>query len=326
VFHDFPGQLVGQNAFNIGCREQFGSRTLPNANTVNVISHFPKVTRHRLRRNLFSAFFLVQNPNAVFFVQTQCFVVHVAPGHQDAGGLAHTLALHDPTGIGRAHQTVGTCNLLERIICGLFTQMVDQQNADIVLVCQCFQGADFLVIAGIHTVVLVAGTHLLQGVDDDQPGIWVLVDKADKLFLQPLPDAAAFRLHDQPFGGFFAAHKLEKALLQAVKGILQRKINHGVRLYFASPHRLSLRHLQAQPQGQPAFARFAGAGKQRQPCREQIGNDPLDRRQRRGEEFFGGDRFWKFFIIHSHRPFCFGIYLLSHTIVFLCVVSFILQC
>ena len=202
--------------------------------------------------------------------------------------------------------------------------MVDQQNADIVLISQCFQGANFLVIAGIHTVVLVVGTNLLQSIDDDQSGIRVLIEEAGELFFQPLPDAAAFRLHDQPFGGFFAAHKLEKALLQAVEGVLQREIKHGVRLYFASPHRLSLRDLQAQPQGQPAFARFAGAGKQRQPCRKQIRDDPLDRRQRRGEEFFGGDRFWKFFIIHSHRPFCFGIHLLSHTIVFLCVVSFIL--
>ena len=104
----------------------------------------------------------------------------------------------------------------------MFAQMVDQQNADVILVRQCFQRADFLVIAGIHTVVLVAGTNLLQGINDDQSGVRVLIDKADKLFLQPLPDAAAFRLHDQPFGGFFAAHKLEKALLQAVKGILQR--------------------------------------------------------------------------------------------------------
>ena len=262
VFHDFSGQLVGQNALNIGCGKQFGSRTLPCSDTIDVVSHFPKATRYSLSDNLFGAFFLVQNPNAVFFVQTQCFVVHIAPGHQNAGGLAHTLALHDPAGIGCAHQTVGACNLLERIVCGLFAQMVDQQNADIVLISQCFQGANFLVIAGIHTVVLVVGTNLLQSVDDDQPGIWVLVDKADKLFFQPLPDAAAFRLHDQPFGGFFAAHKLEQALLQAVEGVLQREIKHGVRLYFASPHRLALRDLQAQPQGQPAFARFAGTGKQ----------------------------------------------------------------
>lgn len=29
VFHDFPGQLVGQNAFNISNRKQFGGCALP---------------------------------------------------------------------------------------------------------------------------------------------------------------------------------------------------------------------------------------------------------------------------------------------------------
>ena len=86
---------------------------------------------------MFGAFFLVQHPNAIFFVQAQCFVVHVAPGHQNAGGLAHAFALHDLAGIGRTHQTVGTCNLLERVVCSLFAQMVDQQNADVILVRQC---------------------------------------------------------------------------------------------------------------------------------------------------------------------------------------------
>ena len=62
----------------------------------------------------------------------------------------------------------------------------------------------------------------MQGIDDDQSGVRVLIDEAGELFFQSLPDAAAFRLHDQPFGGFFAAHKLEKALLQAVEGVLQR--------------------------------------------------------------------------------------------------------
>ena len=125
VFHDLPGQLVGQNSLNIGCGKQFGGCALPCSDTIDVVSHFPKVTRHSLSDNLFCAFFLVQHPNAVLFVQTQCFVVHVAPGHKNAGGLAHTLALHDPAGIGRTHQTVGACNLLERIVCGLFAQMVD---------------------------------------------------------------------------------------------------------------------------------------------------------------------------------------------------------
>ena len=64
VFHDFPGQLVGQNAFNIGCGKQFGGCALPCSDTIDVVSHFPKVTRYSLSDNLFGAFFLVQNPNA----------------------------------------------------------------------------------------------------------------------------------------------------------------------------------------------------------------------------------------------------------------------
>ena len=60
MLHDFPGQLMGQNALDIGCGEQFGSRALPISNAVNVVCHFPKITRHSLSDNLFGAFFLVQ--------------------------------------------------------------------------------------------------------------------------------------------------------------------------------------------------------------------------------------------------------------------------
>ena len=37
VFHDFPGQLVGQNAFNIGCGKQFGGCALPCSDTIDVL-------------------------------------------------------------------------------------------------------------------------------------------------------------------------------------------------------------------------------------------------------------------------------------------------
>ena len=55
VFHDFSGQLVGQNALNIGCGKQFGGCTLPISNAVNIVCHFPKVTRHSLGDNLLPA-------------------------------------------------------------------------------------------------------------------------------------------------------------------------------------------------------------------------------------------------------------------------------
>mgnify|MGYP007043340695 CR=1 FL=1 len=282
---------MGQNAFNIGCGKQFGGRALPCSDTIDIVSHFPNISGNCFCDNLFGAFFLVQNPNAVFFVQTQCFVVHIAPGHQNAGGLAHTLALHDPAGVRCPHQAIGTRNLLERIVCGLFAQMVDQQNADIVLISQCLQCADLLVIAGIHTVVLVAGTYLLQGVDDDEANIRVSMDETDDLFFQSLPNSVAFRLQNEPFRVFFCIDKLVKTLLQTTQCIFQREIKHGSRFCFTPPHRFPLRNLQAEPQRQPTFACFAGACEDCQPCREQTGDNPFYRRNRRCKQCAGGNGF-----------------------------------
>ena len=42
MLHDFSGQLMGKNAFNIGCRKQFGSRALPCSDTIDVVSHLAK--------------------------------------------------------------------------------------------------------------------------------------------------------------------------------------------------------------------------------------------------------------------------------------------
>ena len=96
----------------------------------------------------------------------------------------------------------------------------EQTNTEIIS--KFFQPCYDLVIIGIAILITAELSDLLQGVNDDQPSVRVLIEEAGELFFQPLPDAAAFRLHDQPFGGFFAAHKLEKALLQAVEGVLQR--------------------------------------------------------------------------------------------------------
>ena len=99
VFHDFPGQLVGQNALDIGCGEQFGSRTPPGADAINVVSHLPKVTRHSLGDNLLGAFFLVQYRSIIsqyrrfvcgkFYSLMLSCTAHTAPQtRQTAGVLA----------------------------------------------------------------------------------------------------------------------------------------------------------------------------------------------------------------------------------------------
>ena len=74
------------------------------------------------------------------------------------------------------------------------------------------------------TATLVAGTDFLQGINDYQPGIRMVVKKAGNLFLQALPNARTFGLKDQPLRGILAARKPEQAVLQAVEGILQRQM------------------------------------------------------------------------------------------------------
>ena len=74
---------------------------------------------------------------------------------------------------------------------------MNQQNADAVLVRKGFQRTNVLVVTGVHTATLVAGTDFLQGVNDHQPGIRMVVKKADNLLLQALPNARTFGLQNQ---------------------------------------------------------------------------------------------------------------------------------
>ena len=194
-------------------------------------------------------------------MQIQRSPVQITPGQDNVSILARSLALHDPCGVRCAHQTIGAGNLVEWVRCCLLTQMVNQQNTDAVLVCKGFQRTNVLVVTGVHTAALVAGTNFLQGINDYQPGIRMVVKKAGNLFLQALPNARTFGLKDQPLRGILAARKPEQAVLQAVEGILQRQIQHGARFNFPTPHRLTLCDLQAKPQCQPAFARLAGTSK-----------------------------------------------------------------
>mgnify|MGYP005877351975 CR=1 FL=1 len=208
-------------------------------------------------------------------MQIQRSPVQITPGQDNVSILARSLALHDPCGVRCTHQTIGTGNLVEWVRCCLFTQMVNQQNTDAVLGCKGFQRTNVLVVTGVHTAALVAGTDFLQGINDYQPGIRMVVKKAGNLFLQALPNARTFGLQNQLFWRILAAHKPEQTVLQAVERVLQREVQHRARLNFSPPHRLTLCDLQAKPQRQPAFACFAGICKQCQSCRKQAGNNPL---------------------------------------------------
>lgn len=247
VFHDFSGKHMGQNAVNTSCRQQLGSCSLPLSGLLDVFCNSPKIFRHSLQPLFFCSFFLVQQPDAVFLMQIQRSPVQITPGQDNVSILARSLALHDPCGVRCAHQTIGTGNLVEGVRCCLLTQMVNQQNTDAVLICKGFQRTNVLVVTGVHTATLVAGTDFLQGINDYQPGIRMVVKKAGNLFLQALPNARTFGLQNQPLRGILTAHKPEQTVLQTVEGVLQREIQHRARLNFPTPHRLTLCDLQAKP-------------------------------------------------------------------------------
>lgn len=126
-------------------------------------------------------------------------VIPVTGEAQQPGRVAHPLALQQPDGVGGTHQAVGPGNLLERVGCALFAQMMHQQQPDAAAVRQGFQRAHILVIAGVSAVIRVGGADLLQGVDDHQPGFGVLGQEFLDLEFQPVPDGAAADMMEQLF-------------------------------------------------------------------------------------------------------------------------------
>ena len=209
-------------------------------------------------------------------------VIPVTGEAQQPGRVAHPLALQQPDGVGGAHQAIGPGNLLERVGCALFAQMMHQQQPDAAAVRQGFQRAHILIIAGVSAVVRVGGADLLQGVDDHQPGFGVLGQEFLDLEFQSVPDGAASGLEVQPAGNGVLG-QAEQTPLDAGVGVLQTEVQYSLWLGGAAPDLAAPGQLQAKPQAQPTFACLAGTGQQGKPGGQQAGNQPPYRRQRGGK-------------------------------------------
>ena len=140
-------------------------------------------SRNSLDFSFLCGFFIFQSPDAIFFPQMQRPVVHIASGEQNVSGLAHTLTLHDPACIGHTHKPCGAGNLLEWVGCSLLAQVVNQQNADAILISKLFQCTGLLIVICIHSAVSIAYTHFLKRIDDNQANIAVCMNQRFYLFL-----------------------------------------------------------------------------------------------------------------------------------------------
>ena len=120
-------------------------------------------------------------------LQCQFPVGDVPPGAVERGGVLSALALaEDEVAVGSAAESGGAGNHVYGIIVTHLPQVMHQQNGDAVLVRQRFQNTDVPVVVGVWIRIVARGADALERVDDDEPGLRMLLQKLLDLFHQSI--------------------------------------------------------------------------------------------------------------------------------------------
>ena len=120
-------------------------------------------------------------------LQCQLPIGDVPPGAVERGCVLSALTLaEDEVAVGGAAESGGAGDHVHGIIVIHLPQVMHQQNGDAVFVRQCFQNADVPVVAGILVCVIARGADALERVDDDEPGLRMLLQKLLDLFRQSI--------------------------------------------------------------------------------------------------------------------------------------------
>ena len=165
------------------------------------------------------------------------------------------------------------------------SQVMHQQNGDVEAVGNVLDGGNVIVIVAVHSRFSGATfgvPHLLQRVDDDQLGGGMLGQKVRDLLLQPAADQPGGHGEIQVVRG--AVGEVVEPILDAALGVLKAQIKHIALQCRQTPNRISLRHLQPQPQHQPAFADFAGTADDIDALRNEAVHDEHRLAHRRGQQ------------------------------------------
>ena len=139
------------------------------------------------------------------------------------------------------------------------SQVMHQQNGDVEAVGNALDGGNVVVVVAVHSRLSGAAfgvPHLLQRVNDDQLGGGMLGQEIRNLLLQPAADQPGGHGEIQVVRG--AVGKIVEPVFDAALGVLKAQIEHIALQCRQPPNGISLRHLQPQPQHQPAFADLAG--------------------------------------------------------------------
>ena len=146
--------------------------------------------------------------------------------------------------------------------------MVDQQNGDVVPVCQSFENTDVPVVAGVGIGLAARTPDALERVDDHQTSGRVLPEELLDLLHQPA--AELLRHHGEVQRGRRVLGEVKEAALDALKAVLQTEIEHLTRADGEIPEGLTLGYPKAQPQGQPGLADFRSSRQQVESLGQQV--------------------------------------------------------
>ena len=195
------------------------------------------------RRGFFSPILLLrQFPNTVMERKRNRLVLHVPACDPERTALcAAVRPFQQQNGIQTAHDAVGAEDLVEGVLAVLrLPDVVDQQNADVMLIRNAFQADHGVVVAGVHIAALrvMRIADFLERVDDDKPSTRVTSKLLCDLLLQSAVELVAH--HGE-------AQLRHRFLIQPVhppldtrERILQAEIQYLTFLRGSFPHRESL--------------------------------------------------------------------------------------
>ena len=184
-------------------------------------------------------------PHAAFPVKLQCqlLIRLVSPYDVQQGGIFSTpLLLHDERSIRCTQQVVGAGDHVKAVFGFHLPGVVNHQQADAVLVAESFQLGHDLVVAGVTVSFTADFPHLLQGIDDDEPHIWMLPNEAFQLLVKSLAHGLCLCRKVQIAGLLYPEHPGEPPLQPGVI-VLQCQVEDGALMHLVLPQRKPHRHM-----------------------------------------------------------------------------------
>ena len=109
-----------------------------------------------------------------------------------------------------------------------------QKQTHAVLARKLLHPADNVIVVGVAVSVCTDFPDFLQGIDNNQPGVWVLPNELFQLFIQSRPQLLGANCEMELVRALHAEHP-GHSLLQSLVVIFQRQVKHRALVDFILP-------------------------------------------------------------------------------------------